>query len=613
MDLKEFEKRGLTFLENENLIRVVEFADIESTVPVYAEQKKSSKREDLPLAIYPVFRAMTGDKVTRNKTYYPKEELTGDSSRGTGLISWVYPYEVPVILNHLDSPGMMTAASEPLGRIMGARYEEGSAPGMGFLALLPKITDPDAIEKVLDGRYKTLSIGVSASEAICSVCNQKLISEGLCDHYKGEKYKIRTNSGAVEERECYYILSGIKAREISFVNVPSDDQAQVINTDLGEDGMKKWLGKSGTVKATESVSQKDLAIKKLFEGYLTSESYKELKMENENKVDELDGIESDALPELNTLSQISEAVESLLKDITENKEVRPELKDAVENAVKKAGLSDNHVFRVVLSENTGLPLLESSEENEIKNIINTLFSNEDNKPEWLDKIGVSQVEISVESLVELTSKLVNENVSLKGSNSALETSLTEKDSKVTELTSQLEELSTSTESVLKEEILTLQKEVARYKQEAHLMLATTVAVEMTKNSAPLSKGKTFEELVSLLSKRSDDSLKDTYNDLLASLEVEVAPVSTKVEQVDNPLLSSRKDEADSGDRVLKSLSAIKELLKKNNLITVVDETSKTNEEVIVPVESEREEIELIVSANGMVEASIKDIVNKHIL
>lgn len=146
---------------------------------------------------------------TRNSTTYPADELE------SGADTWLTPYPKPVLKNHDSWDG------EPLGRVKKAEFVDSQlAPGKQCLKLTLNITDPDAIEKVKDGRYKTLSIGATANKVICSTCGKDLVKEGYCGHMKGRTY---------EGQLCTWIIRGIEFEEISFVNVPADVFSQVIN------------------------------------------------------------------------------------------------------------------------------------------------------------------------------------------------------------------------------------------------------------------------------------------------------------------------------------------------------------------------------------------------
>src|SRR5689334_16559726 len=78
--------------------------------------------------------------LTANYNHYSDAELQ------RSLDSWVSPYPKPIILNH-DIQN-----SEPVGRVMAAKMDH-EEDGSSFVRLQVAVTDPAAIEKILDQRY----------------------------------------------------------------------------------------------------------------------------------------------------------------------------------------------------------------------------------------------------------------------------------------------------------------------------------------------------------------------------------------------------------------------------------------------------------------------------
>jgi hypothetical protein len=140
---------------------------------------------------------------TKNFTYYTEEGLKA------GLKSWTQPYNKPVLTHHNEYRG------EPIGRILSADYSEQTISGRPGLIFTVEITDADAIEKVLDGRYQTVSIGASTDKVTCNICGTDRTEE-YCGHYPGEKY---------EEQTCHMIVGSTYGREVSYVNTPADENA----------------------------------------------------------------------------------------------------------------------------------------------------------------------------------------------------------------------------------------------------------------------------------------------------------------------------------------------------------------------------------------------------
>jgi hypothetical protein len=183
----------------------------------------------LPKVIYPEIRVLTADKPTLNCTLYPESALRGDPEKGTGLSSFTYPYPVPIIRDHVTAPGMFGGmASETYGRIRKpAQFLRDTKDG--YVLAMPEITHEEAIEGILSGRWLTVSLGSRCSSVRCTICNQELTENG-CEHMKGEDYD--TGDGIF--RTAYWSIQELKAKEVSFVVTPSDDQAGVLNPNLTE-------------------------------------------------------------------------------------------------------------------------------------------------------------------------------------------------------------------------------------------------------------------------------------------------------------------------------------------------------------------------------------------
>lgn len=140
---------------------------------------------------------------TKNFTFYTEEGLKA------GLKTWTSPYNKPVLTHHNDHNG------EPIGRILEANYSDQTIAGRPGLVFTCEISDPTAVEKVLDGRYQTVSIGASTNKVTCNVCGTDR-TEDWCDHYPGEKY---------DEQVCHFIVGETYGREVSYVNTPADEDA----------------------------------------------------------------------------------------------------------------------------------------------------------------------------------------------------------------------------------------------------------------------------------------------------------------------------------------------------------------------------------------------------
>lgn len=163
------------------------------------------------------------------------------SGMKNGTDSFVKPYNKPVTRNH-DS------YSDPIGRVIDAKYisygingaidtlrptgtvdiksiakiqkfvgtdayKSAGYKGLGHVELIAEISDVDAIQKIADRRYLTVSIGGGSNSMYCSICGVDNKKE-YCNHYAGNMY---------DEQECFYITGDkMYFDHISYVNSPAD-------------------------------------------------------------------------------------------------------------------------------------------------------------------------------------------------------------------------------------------------------------------------------------------------------------------------------------------------------------------------------------------------------
>ena len=146
---------------------------------------------------------------TDNHHIFASDKLKGSEELGTGAYSFTKPYNKPMLTHH-------DTYQDPVGRIIAAEYVEDEK---GSIEIEVLVTDLDAIEKVKDGRYNTVSIGCRTNSAKCNVCGTERMEE-WCEHRRGVEY-----DGIV----CGWLLGDLWFHECSFVNVPADKEAQTIS------------------------------------------------------------------------------------------------------------------------------------------------------------------------------------------------------------------------------------------------------------------------------------------------------------------------------------------------------------------------------------------------
>ena len=165
--------------------------------------------------------------------------------------SFVNPFKKPMLKNHNDCSG------EPLGRITQSWHgpsqltDERSA-----IHLKARVTDQDAIPKFLDGRYGTVSIGGTMGTVTCNVCGKTILKDGkfkFCGHWRGETYK---------DQICYWGAKDIEYHEVSTVNNPADDFAQIMKVTVVTDSDDKKDSKEENTMAGTNTDNKAEDIKK---------------------------------------------------------------------------------------------------------------------------------------------------------------------------------------------------------------------------------------------------------------------------------------------------------------------------------------------------------------
>lgn len=146
--------------------------------------------------------------VNGNNTWYLEEDMAN------AVDTWLDPYNRPVLTHH-------DMKSDAIGRVVSAKYvtmknSKGKNAPQGYIQLQAEITDSDAVTKIKDKRYNTVSISTDARTAVCSICKRDIAKDGLCEHERGKRY---------DGKKCFWYLGGLKYKEVSYVNAPADEYA----------------------------------------------------------------------------------------------------------------------------------------------------------------------------------------------------------------------------------------------------------------------------------------------------------------------------------------------------------------------------------------------------
>ena len=172
--------------------------------------------------------------VNKNWKFY----IPGDASAAAK--TFTSPYGKPVMRHHGGGGlfGGGEAFEDPIGRVIEASVHK-LVPGkmsddplpdnipQGVVRVVAKIGDEESAQKILDGRYSTVSVRATPAVAICSICNRDWLAPpkkkkknededpeyGPCDHWPGKSY---------EGNLCYLKFGKYEYGEVSFVNFPAD-------------------------------------------------------------------------------------------------------------------------------------------------------------------------------------------------------------------------------------------------------------------------------------------------------------------------------------------------------------------------------------------------------
>lgn len=173
--------------------------------------------------------------LTNLRVYPGKKVMDGHKSYTSRDHGGTAEYDKPVLKHH-------NQYDDPVGRIVGAKYTQlkngqdfdldflspdDSGKGSGFVTVDALINDPDTIKKILDGRFISVSAGHHTDMVICSVCGESIMA---CNHMPGRRYNEEGEKTDKEEGQlCYVITNKMTYDELSFVNVPAQPSAKLIN------------------------------------------------------------------------------------------------------------------------------------------------------------------------------------------------------------------------------------------------------------------------------------------------------------------------------------------------------------------------------------------------
>lgn len=327
-----------------------------------------------------------------NDNYY----LYTSSAAKKGIHTWLEPCSKPMLTNH-DSK------SDAVGRILKSSIK--SNPSLKdepekAIELEIRISDKEAIEKVLTKRYYTGSVGSSAKKVTCSFCDNVITENGLCDgHFKGD---------VVDNERVYWIIDELTYSENSFVNKPADKFHRIVAVKING----KYINYEDLTYSEESLNE-----------------YLNLDYTNSNSNTELnnDTVES----EMNIIKDLVDFTldgnitdESINKFISDKKTDSKTITDSIFNVIKdltsfygkltdesKKDLSDLIKPKEVVTVDAESEKLIESLKKEIVTKDEQLLQKEDELTKLIDKLAESKTTITtviIDNIIDL--KKISKNI-----------------------------------------------------------------------------------------------------------------------------------------------------------------------------------------------------------
>lgn len=306
-----------------------------------------------------LIEAIHADTPTRNFTRYIA------SGCQKSVNSWTQPYNIPVIMYHNDHDGQI------IGRVIEASVSPSVKTEGQALVLKASIPGYLERENIRNGLLSTVSIGTRANDVRCSICGAQLSEGEFCEHERGQVY---------DGQVCYWDVYEWEAKEISFVIVPSDKYAGVIDIisrpDMSRyDRPVKNINSSeehdsnpNTINTKESEGENNLDIKEAEKkiGSLQTE-ITALKGDKVSLQESIDNLNKDKISMQESMKQLKEQIEEKDLAVSHEKELREAAESKVDDLMKEVKMSLVESL-TTLREKAGKPAIEKLEERSIDSL-----------------------------------------------------------------------------------------------------------------------------------------------------------------------------------------------------------------------------------------------------
>jgi hypothetical protein len=241
------------------------------------EKQKNEKPVDQIKGLQVKSRITHSARLTSHYHYYGPQQVRN------GVDSILSPYAIPVLVRH-------NTDADPIGRAASASYVstlpitvpkslantldtakvkdyskkeilkaidklrpflyDNTFEGFGYIQALGNIVDEAGIQKVIDKRYHTISIGYDSKNLYCSECGTDILNEEPCKHRKGVNYG---------KGPAFLIFGDMIYTEYSYVNRPADsiasnEEIEQIGADSMPDNFKNYFLNGDSVDSKTRVA-----------------------------------------------------------------------------------------------------------------------------------------------------------------------------------------------------------------------------------------------------------------------------------------------------------------------------------------------------------------------
>lgn len=455
--------------------------------------------------------------------------LYTDKAVDRGVSSWTKPYKKPQLVGH-------DKTKDPIGRVQGAKVvrSDSTEEPPNYVQLTVRITNKDSIEKIMDGRYNTVSVGSRSSRVICSECDTVITEEGLCEHKKGS---IGENGQPI-----YWVIDEIEYVEDSFVNEPADEYAGIEEIDVG----------SGFISYNDFLDNKETILSEILtEDNMTVKADAKLTAEQREKLpDSAFCGPSRSFPahdEAHVLAGLDLLAKSEFSDATKSK-----IKSTLYRKGKKYGIVPSEDELEQTPDILTARMTDSFSDEEITTIDDFFKENPDADLPALEDDAKSQEDAQEDSTEETTTDIKKMKVGelrdlveklqkdIDDQKAANAEAIEVRDSKITRLEKDLQDAET----------LTLQKddEIYKYLDENALLdkkfrdsiISNIIDLKVTDNT-----NEEREALTDKYSKRKLESLLDSLEDLRNETKKVEAGLDT--DKVVDPTITEDNSETETND------------------------------------------------------------------